>query len=60
MNLCPQMSTIRVDKKKADFVCFLKAQKSRFHLFFKGTKKQIFYIFLKAQKNAHRIRKNGK
>ena len=53
------MSTIRVDKKKADFV-FLKAQKSRFHLFFKGTKKQIFYIFLKAQKNAHRIRKNGK
>ena len=59
MNLCPHMSTIRVDKKKADFV-FLKAQKSRFHLFFKGTKKQIFYIFLKAQKNAHRIRKNGK
>ena len=56
MNLCPQMSTIRVDKKKADFV-FLKAQKSRFHLFFKGTKKQIF---LKAQKNAPRIRKNGK
>ena len=46
-NIHEPMSTIRVDKKKADFV-FLKAQKSRFHLFFKGTKKQIFNIFLKA------------